>query len=178
MRNRRPRDGLAEAASGLWSKAFRELFLNFARECLELDLCAGKLKALLALYESGPIPMSKVALLLNTTPATATRVVDGLVDRGLVIRLRDSSDRRFVLCGLSERGEEVADGLWQSSLQRVEMLFTALDRRKPSSFRLVPETVVKYVILAEKEAQPASDRLGDRAFAPHKAAVQCGKPAR
>jgi len=130
MRNRRARDGLAEVAPELWDKAFRELFFTLARECLMLDLCAGQLKALLALHESGPIPMSEVAFFLSTTPATATRVIDRMVDRGLVIRQRDSSDRRLVLCRLSERGEELADGPWQSARRRAEMLLRTLDRHR------------------------------------------------
>jgi DNA-binding MarR family transcriptional regulator len=174
VRNRRIRDGLLEVAPELWDKAFRELCFTLTRECLALDLCAGQLKALLALHESGPIPMSEVALVLGTTPATATRVIDRMVYRGLVIRQRDSSDRRLVLCGLSKRGEGLADGLWQGARRRAEMLLRTLDQHRLLSVRAAPEPLGESGILAEKEAQLGSDHLGDRELATHRPTVPCG----
>jgi DNA-binding MarR family transcriptional regulator len=139
MKNIRARDGLAKVAPEPWDKSFRELFFTLTGECLALNLSVGQLKALLALYESGKVPMSEVALLLSTTPATATRVIDRMVNRGLVIRQRDSSDRRLVLCELSERGEELANGPWQSARWRAEMLSRTLVRHRPLSVRVAPE---------------------------------------
>jgi DNA-binding MarR family transcriptional regulator len=178
MKYTRTQHALAEVASQLWDKAFRELFFTLTTECLALDLCAGQLKALLALHESGPIPMSKVASLLNTTPATATRVIDRMVYRGLVIRRRDSTDRRLVLCGLSERGEELADGPWQSARQRAETLLRTHSRHKPVSVKATEEPQGESRILAKKEAQLESEHPGDRVFAPHRSAVRCGQLGR
>jgi DNA-binding MarR family transcriptional regulator len=67
-----------------------------------------QLTCLLALYEYGPLPVSKLAKYVLVKPSTATGIVDRLEEKGLVKRERSVLDRRIVTIHLTETGNEVA----------------------------------------------------------------------
>lgn len=58
--------------------------------------------------------MSELASGLGVTLATATGVVDRLVEKGYVMREGLPGDRRVVICRLSTDGEDFMKGLWVS----------------------------------------------------------------
>lgn len=55
--------------------------------------------------------VSSIARRLQIAQPTATRVVDSLVEKGLVKRERDETDRRRVNLGLTEEGEDITEGI-------------------------------------------------------------------
>ncbi|MEJ2717486.1 MAG: MarR family transcriptional regulator [Deltaproteobacteria bacterium] len=67
-----------------------------------------QLTCLLALFEYGPLPVSKLAKYVLVKPSTATGIVDRLEEKGLVKRERNVLDRRIVTIHLTETGNEVA----------------------------------------------------------------------
>jgi DNA-binding MarR family transcriptional regulator len=56
----------------------------------------------------GPTTVGQVADAAGIAPPTATRVLDGLVDRGLVARTPDPDDRRAVIVSLTPAGRRAA----------------------------------------------------------------------
>ena len=63
--------------------------------------------ALEPLFE-GPCTVGKAAERAGVAPPTATRMLDGLADRGLVERSPDPGDRRAVIVSLTARGRRAA----------------------------------------------------------------------
>ena len=126
MVNTQQQDEPIETILRLSDQAFRELFPIVPKEWLRLDLTMPQLKVVLLLFTGGPARMSVIASDLGVSLATATGVVDRLVQRGLVAREGDPEDRRVVLCRLSEKGEEVMGGLWQVSREQVRRLMRVL----------------------------------------------------
>lgn len=61
-----------------------------------------QVKALIYLYDNGERSMSELANGLAVSLPSASELVDRLIDRGLVERLPDVSDRRRVLIALTE----------------------------------------------------------------------------
>lgn len=53
---------------------------------------------------AGPLPMSRLAEALDVSDASATGIVNRMEERGLVERMRDGTDRRVVLVGLTDGG--------------------------------------------------------------------------
>ena len=101
----------------------------------------------LSLLAQGPERMGNIAGLLSTSMPSATSMIDRLLDKGLVERAPDASDRRVVTCQLTERGREemdrfmrisqlqlsrMADRLTVDELQNVvsgmEVLYSAIQR--------------------------------------------------
>ena len=54
----------------------------------------------------GPLTNGQLAENAGVAPPTATRMVDGLLERGLVSRLEDPADRRAVLISLTTAGRK------------------------------------------------------------------------
>jgi DNA-binding MarR family transcriptional regulator len=114
------------------SNIFREVLPLAHKELLEMDLTAPQLKVVLLLYLYGSKRMSELAGSLGVTLATATGIVDRLVERGLVSRENLKDDRRVVMCRLSAQGMEVTDNLWKTSREKARQLLSgmALSRLK------------------------------------------------
>ena len=53
---------------------------------------------------SGPVPLGRLAELLDCSRSNITQLVDRLQSRGLLDRIIDSEDRRTVLAGLTREG--------------------------------------------------------------------------
>ncbi len=112
------KEELIESVLQLSDNAFRELLPILPKEWLQLDLTMPQLKVALLLFMNGPDRMSTIASSLGVSLATATGVVDRLVERGVVEREDDPSDRRVVICHLTAEGEKMISGLWQLARAR------------------------------------------------------------
>ena len=83
-------------------------------------------------YLNGPARMSDLASSLGVTLATATGIVDRLVDRDIVKRENSREDRRVVVCRLSAKGHELTDRLYTSGRERARQLLQGLGEDKLS----------------------------------------------
>jgi len=126
MKDETPKEELIENILQLSDKAFQELLPMLPKEWLHLNLTMPQLKVSLLLYMYGPSRMSEIASALGVSLATATGVVDRLVERDIVLREGQPDDRRVVICRLSEKGEGLMSGLWQLSRDRLGELLRAL----------------------------------------------------
>ena len=63
------------------------------------------LNVLFVLSGEGPLPMNRLAELLDVSQASATGIVDRMEQRGLVARKRDAEDRRVIHVVLTPQGE-------------------------------------------------------------------------
>ncbi len=129
---------LIERILQLGEKAFRELIPILPKEWLQLDLTMSQLKVVLLLFMTGSVRMSNIASALGVSLATATGVVDRLVERDIVLRESQPEDRRVVLCRLSEKGQKMIGGLWQLARDRAKELLEMAD---PSQLQLITEAL-------------------------------------
>lgn len=89
---------------------------------LNADLTMPQLKTMLILWREGPSRMSELASGLGVTLATATGVIDRLVEKNYVVRENLPGDRRVVLCRLSEEGTEFIKDLWMSGRTQIKRI--------------------------------------------------------
>lgn len=122
MKQELRQEELIEHILQLGEKAFRELIPILPTEWLQLDLTMPQLKVVLLIFMNGQARMSEVASALGVSLATATGVVDRLVEREIVARESQPEDRRVVLCRLSEKGQKMMSGLWQLARDRLREL--------------------------------------------------------
>ncbi len=66
---------------------------------------------LLEIERSSGLTMNELSTKMNLDTSTMTRIMDNLVRDGLVKRVRDKGDRRFVVVQLTEQGQECAQKL-------------------------------------------------------------------
>jgi len=143
MKTKGDKEKLIQSTLQLGDKGFRELFPFVPKEWLSLDLTAGQLRTLLLLFTNGPTRMSDISSALGVSMATATGVIDRMVERGIVVRESDPNDRRIVLCRMSPEGEKLASGLWHSWSKRGEEMLRALDRPKLLAVRAMLEALLE-----------------------------------
>lgn len=72
----------------------------------DLDMTLGQLECLRAINQLGAPSMSELSRQLHLQPSTLTGLVDGLVQRGRVVRREDPSDRRVVRVELTDHGRK------------------------------------------------------------------------
>ena len=82
-------------------------------------ISAAQLNCLLALHEQGPLPPSQIARYMMVQSSTVTGVVDRLEAKGLVERLRNSIDRRFITIQLTPNGKDLAENAPPPIQQRI-----------------------------------------------------------
>lgn len=76
---------------------------------LESSLTVQQFRLLLLVYARGPLPIHQAAESRGLTPSVATGVVQRLVDRGLIERYEDASDRRARLLRVTDHGSTLIE---------------------------------------------------------------------
>ena len=78
---------------------------------------------LFALADHDGLSSGELAHAADLSPATVTQMLDALVERGLVTRVRSETDRRIVTCSLTDSGRDVIarrralfQGTWDDAL--------------------------------------------------------------
>lgn len=71
------------------------------------DLTVSQFGVLEALYHKGPLCQRDIAAKILKSTGNITMVIDNLEKRGLVQRVRDNEDRRFLTVYLTDAGTEI-----------------------------------------------------------------------
>ncbi len=96
-----PDDELDAALADLLPRAFRGLRRRIHARLEDGDLPPHQARALRLLDRQGSMRPGELARCLRIAPRSATEVVDGLADRGLVHRTPDPHDRRAMILQVS-----------------------------------------------------------------------------
>ena len=89
-----------EIRRGAAASRIKDLFYGMGPDGIDMALA----DALSVLVQNGPMRMGELAEALHITPATATRAVDCLVDKGLAERVKAVDDLRSILVSVTEAG--------------------------------------------------------------------------
>jgi MarR family 2-MHQ and catechol resistance regulon transcriptional repressor len=120
-------------STSLWIRFLRfSLFANKRlQEILEtLDLTAPQLYVMATIGYAGQLPFNEIGAKMMVTVSNLTGIVDRLEEKGLVVRERDTGDRRIVYVKLTSKGQK----LYKSSIPTFEKslsnLFEPLDKQE------------------------------------------------
>lgn len=103
----------------LLKQAERRIELGLLPELDEFELTIEQWRVMSALHEEPGLPMTTLAETAVLPPASLTRHVDKLVERGLVLRRIHTEDKRRIVTALSPVGAAVAARL-RAAEHRVE----------------------------------------------------------
>jgi len=98
---------------------------HYAAEWSALELTMPQFRTL-GLLSTGSYRMSEIAATMGISMQAATSLIDRLVDKQLVERHHDVSDRRVVLCRLTPAGQAEIDQLYAVGRSRMDDLVTTL----------------------------------------------------
>ena len=108
--------------------AMAELRCIGSEKLVRVGVSMTQLHVMSMLERHGDMAMSRLAEMIDVSLSSATGLVDRMVERGYLERLRVPDDRRVVLVRISETGRKLLDEI---ELLRTEMLRTVLDRMDP-----------------------------------------------
>lgn len=97
------------------------------------DITIPQIKTLVLLEQMGPLRMGVIANRLGTTLSAMTSIVDRLVEKNLVDRDSDPSDRRVVLCKLTDQGREETKRFWRVGREKMLKTLAILEETQLES---------------------------------------------
>lgn len=105
-------EGLDQGEVTELASALRPSVMRLSRRMRQLrddslELTSSQLSAMSVLLNDGDQLMGELAAAERVQPPSMTRIVNGLEDRGLVLRRLDPSDRRHCLVALTTDGAEL-----------------------------------------------------------------------
>jgi DNA-binding MarR family transcriptional regulator len=130
QRARSDEESLGEA----FSAVARRLRWASMQSLAEYDVTPSQFRALRAVshhgahaLEGGGVRLSELAQRLRIAARSATEVVDGLTEKGLVRRTPDPTDRRATLVELTDRGHELGERMRAARATEADRVFEALN---------------------------------------------------
>jgi len=99
---------IRDVAARLHSSAIR-LLRTLRREDDGSGLSAPRLSALSVVVFAGPMSLAALAAAEQVKPPTMSRIVDALVERGLITRIAKPGDRRSVEIEATEEGRQLLE---------------------------------------------------------------------
>jgi DNA-binding MarR family transcriptional regulator len=112
---------------------------------LRLHLGIGQLKALFFISNRGSTTAGKLAATLGITPANVTGIIDRLLEKNLIMRTRDLTNRRVFLLRTTPDGDELVDELRQKRKERITELFNRLTTEDAKIVKQFLQIMVKAI---------------------------------
>ena len=109
---------------------FSRIITALARTLRDEEMTVAQLAAIAFVDQAGTVRVSELAEALGLSPSAASRLADGLVERGLLLRAEDPDDRRARRLRLAAAGRAFSD---RASRDRVALLYETVIRRVPVS---------------------------------------------
>jgi DNA-binding MarR family transcriptional regulator len=101
---------------------------------MDVELSYAQILVLYALLETGKATMGELAQWLQVTQGVVTRIVDRLVEKGMVVRSGDEADRRVVLVSLSPEGRAYAEKMIAMHLDKMNRVFMNVGKKDREAF--------------------------------------------
>src|SRR5947207_14373772 len=98
------RESLAHSISQFRRAILREFVFNILRTFVDFDYSLPQLATLLLLDEEGELAIKQVSEILGRSVSATSRLLDQLVERGMVSRREDERDRRSKRIAITETG--------------------------------------------------------------------------
>jgi DNA-binding MarR family transcriptional regulator len=96
------------------------------------------------------IRIKDLANFLDITSSAATQIVNGLVDKGLLMRKRNPDDRRTLKIELSEKSKNQFDSIKNKSFNTLYSLFNVLDNDELLKYCELNDKIASKVLLKEQ----------------------------
>ena len=122
-------------------RKFRKTLRQFEREvdiqnnaCASCEITLSQCHAMLALEEQGSVNLNELAQKLSLDNSTTSRIIDALVQLGLVGRSIPKENRRSVILKLTDGGKQVCAEIHQSNDRYFDQVFEGISGMELSAF--------------------------------------------
>jgi MarR family 2-MHQ and catechol resistance regulon transcriptional repressor len=101
------------------TRAAESVIARVHRHLAQKGITTSQFGVLEMIYHLGPLSQGKIGRKLLRSGGNMTMVIDNLEKRGLVLRRRDESDRRYYIVELTQRGGELVAELFPAYAVKV-----------------------------------------------------------
>ena len=101
------------------SRAADAVTVRINAHLADYNLTISQFGVLEAIYHLGPLYQNQLAQKILKSSGNMTMVIDNLVKRDLVERIRDQKDRRYVAIHLTENGRSLIESIFPKHVQIV-----------------------------------------------------------
>jgi DNA-binding MarR family transcriptional regulator len=122
--NTNNRETLARNINQFRRSIVREFVFNILRTFVDFDFSLPQLATLLLLDEEGELTIKQVTEILGRSVSATSRLLDQLVERGMVSRREDEHDRRAKRIAITEKGRMLIAKLEQ---RRADVQIAAIE---------------------------------------------------
>ena len=126
----------------------------------EFDVTLGEWRTLALLAGYGPLGLNQLARQANVDRGQISRIVAGLIGRGLVSGKPQMKGKPVNLM-LTAKGRNQFEGLFKASLDRNEAFLGALTAKERASFNRMLDKILAVARQVEKVEREKSDSLED-----------------
>ena len=151
------RDKQIEDILNLSNRIAIELLPTMPRDLPLPDLTMKQFRIAMFLFVGESMRMSCIAQILGVSMATATGIVNRLVEQDIVQREHDLEDRRAVICQLSPHGRNLLSQTWQSFRDNAKRTLVAIPGDK---LNLVREALMLLLETAKSGKQNMAEECG------------------
>jgi DNA-binding MarR family transcriptional regulator len=121
----------------------RKISCSTKKELLDRELTFSQIETLMFIGLKGSKSMESIASHLDIAPPSATSLVEKLEKKGLIVRFKDSQDRRMVLIELSAQAKKQISKMWKSKEQVLEKLIAKLNAADRNHFERIMKILIQ-----------------------------------
>ncbi len=125
---------LALTAVTIMMQILRQLKHSGSETMAEVELSYPQSMVLFVLLEKGTATVSELSQQMKITPSVVSRMVDRLVEKDMVVRVRDDNDRRVVFVSLSDKGRGFLEGIAAYHAEKVRALWSTVSEKDRRTF--------------------------------------------
>ncbi len=125
---------LALTAVTIMMQILRNLKHSGSETMAEVELSYPQSMVLFVLLEKGTATVSELSQQMKITPSVVSRMVDRLVEKDMVVRVRDDNDRRVVFVSLSDKGRGFLEGIAAYHAEKVRALWSTVSEEDRRTF--------------------------------------------
>ena len=116
--------------------------MGIAAEVAPHNLTSIEFGLLRACMDIGECTATQLALLLPVDASRISRIVNGLVNKGLLVRQRQTYDRRVVMLRLSDEGYELTESLNQRVQDYDNRLMAGVSEEEMRAFVAITQKIL------------------------------------
>lgn len=132
----------------------RSIDLHSRKLSMQYDITAPQLITLLEISDHGPLTIAELSKEIHLSPSTLVGIVDRMEAKKLVVREKDTADRRKVFIHLTEAGRAFAANAPSPLQETLAEALVGLNALEQSTIALSLERIVELMEAKELDAAP------------------------
>ncbi len=95
--------------------------------------------------ENASVNVKTIAQALHISSSATTQLIDGLVDKGYLVRKNNAEDRRAIAVSLSQKAQKLLHEFKEQGLEKMTQIFRALNDEELSQYYVLNKKIMQSI---------------------------------